>query len=341
MIRIFNYLFLSALLTISSANCTENTTHKHALVAGGAGFLGSHLCERLLDEGYEVTCLDNLLTGYKENISEHLNNPNFHYTEQDICSLNLPKEHYDEIYNLACPASPKRYQADPLHTLNTNYMGTLNLLKLANTCNAIFFQASTSEVYGNPLMHPQEESYWGNVNPIGIRACYDEGKRVAETLCFEYHRKHNLQIKVARIFNTYGPKMSPDDGRVVSNFINQALDGKDITVFGDGSQTRSYCYVDDLIDGFRKLMNTPQDFTGPLNLGNPTELTVYELANLIVSITESNSKIVFQKLPKDDPVRRKPNIFLAQKACAWNPNISLRDGIKMTIDYFSSIKNCD
>ncbi|MEC7838627.1 MAG: UDP-glucuronic acid decarboxylase family protein [Chlamydiota bacterium] len=331
------YMLLSVCFNLNHLEAKEANI-KHALVAGGAGFLGSHLCERLLHEGYEVTCLDNLLTGHKKNISTFLNNPLFHYIEQDICNLNIPEEHYDEIYNLACPASPKRYQADPLHTLDTNYVGTLNLLKLANKCNAIFFQASTSEIYGNPSVHPQDEIYSGNVNPIGVRACYDEGKRVAETLCFEFHRQHNLQIKVARIFNTYGPKMSPDDGRVVSTFINQALEGQDITVHGDGSQTRSYCYVDDLIDGFRKFMNTEKEITGPMNLGNPTELTVLELAEMIISLTDSSSSIVFHKLPQDDPTRRKPNISLAEKSCGWNPNISLREGLKRAIEYFSMIK---
>lgn len=315
------------------------SAEKHALVAGGAGFLGSHLCERLLQEGYEVTCVDNLQTGSIENISSFRKKECFHFIEQDICTLEISDQVFDEVYNLACPASPRHYQATPLHTLDTGYIGTSNLLRIAKRCNARFLQASTSEVYGNPLMHPQKEHYWGNVNPIGIRACYDEGKRIAETLCFEYHRLHDVSIKVVRIFNTYGPNMNENDGRVVSNFITQALRGVDITVYGDGSQTRSYCYVDDLINGFRKFMNTPKEFTGPMNLGNPTELSVLELAELIVTVTDSPSKIVFKELPKDDPVKRKPDISLAMKKCEWEPKVSLVEGIQRTAAYFQGCIN--
>lgn len=305
---------------------------KKILVTGGAGFLGSHLCERLLQDGHDVLCVDNFYTGSKGNVSHLLSNPHFELMRHDV-TFPLYVE-VDEIYNLACPASPVHYQFDPVQTTKTSVHGAINLLGLAKRLKAKIFQASTSEVYGDPEIHPQPEEYWGKVNPIGIRSCYDEGKRCAETLFFDYHRQHEVQIKVARIFNTYGPKMHPNDGRVISNFIVQSLQGNDITIYGDGKQTRSFCYVDDLIDGFIKLMNTASDITGPINLGNPNEFSMIELAEQILHLTNSNSKIVFQPLPQDDPKQRQPNISKAQKALNWTPKVQLEDGLKDTIEYF-------
>ncbi len=308
---------------------------KRILVTGGAGFLGSHLCERLLNDGYEVLCVDNFYTGRKANVAHLMSNPYFEVMRHDIC-FPLYVE-VDEIYNLACPASPIHYQFDPVQTTKTSVHGAINMLGLAKRVKAKILQASTSEVYGDPTVHPQSESYWGNVNPIGLRSCYDEGKRCAETLFFDYHRQHKLKIKVARIFNTYGPRMHPNDGRVVSNFIVQALKGEDITVYGDGSQTRSFCYVDDMIDGFIKLMNSPDDFTGPVNLGNPNEFSILELAQMIIELTGSNSKVVFQPLPPDDPTQRQPDISLAKEKLNWQPTIPLEDGLKKTIAYFKEL----
>ena len=305
---------------------------KRILVTGGAGFLGSHLCERLLNEGHEVLCLDNFYTGRRANIAHLINNPYFEVLRHDIC-FPLYIE-VDEIYNLACPASPIHYQFDPVQTTKTSVHGSINMLGLAKRLKIKILQASTSEVYGDPMVHPQPESYWGNVNPIGLRSCYDEGKRCAETLFFDYHRQHKLQIKVARIFNTYGPRMYPNDGRVVSNFIMQALKGEDITVFGDGSQTRSFCYVDDLIDGLKKFMGTRDDFTGPVNLGNPKEFSILELAQAVIKLTKSKSRLVFQPLPADDPKQRKPDISLAREKLNWEPSVSLEEGLKETIQYF-------
>lgn len=303
------------------------------LVTGGAGFLGSHLCERLLAEGNEVICADNYFTGSKENVAHLLNNPYFELIRHDV-TFPLYIE-VDQIYNLACPASPVHYQHDPVQTTKTSVHGAINMLGLAKRVKARIFQASTSEVYGDPEVHPQPEEYWGRVNPIGIRSCYDEGKRCAETLFFDYYRQHNLDIKVARIFNTYGPRMHPNDGRVVSNFIVQALKGKDITIFGDGSQTRSFCYVDDLIEGFIRLMNTEPGFTGPVNLGNPGEFTMLELAEKVIELTESKSKLTFMPLPQDDPKQRQPNIELAKAKLGWEPKVNLETGLRRTIDYFS------
>jgi len=305
---------------------------KKILVTGGAGFIGSHLCERLLNDGHEVLCVDNFYTGSKENIKHLLRNPYFEIIRHDIC-FPLYVE-VDEIYNLACPASPVHYQFDPVQTTKTSVHGSINMLDLAKRVKAKILQASTSEVYGDPTVHPQSETYWGNVNPIGPRACYDEGKRCAETLFFDYWRQHKLKIKVARIFNTYGPRMRPDDGRVISNFIVQALKGDDITVYGDGSQTRSFCYIDDLIDGLIKLMNSPDDFTGPVNLGNPIEVTILELAQKIIELTGSKSKITFKPLPADDPKKRQPDITLAKEKLNWQPKVSLEEGLKKTIEYF-------
>jgi UDP-glucuronate decarboxylase len=310
---------------------------KRILVTGGAGFLGSHLCERLLRNGNEVLCVDNFYTGRRSNIVGLFSNPNFEVMRHDIC-FPLYVE-VDEIYNLACPASPVHYQFDPVQTTKTSVHGSINMLGLAKRIKAKIFQASTSEVYGNPEVHPQKESYWGNVNPVGPRSCYDEGKRCAETLFFDYYRQHKLKIKVARIFNTYGPKMHPDDGRVVSNFIMQAIRGQDITVFGDGTQTRSFCYVDDMIDGFVAFMDSPDDFTGPVNLGNPSEFTILELAEKIIRLTKTRSRIVFKPLPPDDPVQRKPDITLARKKLKWSPKVGLDDGLKETIRYFKKLVN--
>ena len=308
---------------------------RKVLVTGGAGFLGSHLCERLLKEGHEVICVDNFYTGTKQNIVHLMNNPYFEILRHDIC-FPLYVE-VDEIYNLACPASPIHYQFDPVQTTKTSVHGSINMLGLAKRLKIKILQASTSEVYGDPEIHPQPESYWGNVNPIGPRACYDEGKRCAETLFFDYHRQHKLKIKVARIFNTYGPRMHINDGRVVSNFIVQALTNRDITIYGDGTQTRSFCYVDDMIEGLIKLMNSPDDFTGPVNLGNPREITILELAEKIIELTNSSSKIIFKPLPPDDPVRRRPDISLAEKKLNWSPRTSLEDGLKRTIEYFDNL----
>lgn len=310
---------------------------KRILVTGGAGFLGSHLCEKLLREGHEVLCVDNFYTGRRSNILNFIKNPLFEVLRHDIC-FPLYVE-VDEIYNLACPASPIHYQFDPVQTTKTSVHGSINVLGLAKRVKAKVLQASTSEVYGDPEIHPQPESYWGNVNPVGFRSCYDEGKRCAETLFFDYHRQHKLRIKVARIFNTYGPRMHPDDGRVVSNFIVQALKGKPITVYGDGSQTRSFCYVDDMIDGFVKLMGTPDNFTGPVNLGNPDEFSILELASKIIELTGSKSKIIYKPLPQDDPTQRKPDIKLAGKALKWRPKVKLEDGLKETIKYFKKLKS--
>jgi UDP-glucuronate decarboxylase len=310
----------------------KNISNKRILVTGGGGFLGSHLCERLLNEGHEVLCVDNFYTGRRANIAHLISNPYFEILRHDIC-FPLYIE-IDEIYNLACPASPIHYQFDPVQTTKTSVHGSINMLGLAKRVKAKILQASTSEVYGDPTIHPQPETYWGNVNPIGFRSCYDEGKRCAETLFFDYHRQHKLKIKVARIFNTYGPRMYPNDGRVVSNFIMQALKGEDITVFGDGSQTRSFCYVDNMIDGLTKLMNTPDDFVGPVNLGNPKEFSILDLAEKVIKMTGSKSKIIFEPLPLDDPRQRQPDITLAKERLNWNPTISLDEGLKKTIEYF-------
>lgn len=302
------------------------------LVTGGAGFLGSHLCERLLQSGHDVLCVDNFYTGTKRNINHLLDNHSFELLRHDV-TFPLFVE-VDQIYNLACPASPIHYQNDPVQTTKVNVHGSINMLGLAKRVNATILQASTSEVYGNPTMHPQVESYWGNVNPLGPRACYDEGKRCAETLFFDYHRQHEVAIKVARIFNTYGPRMHPNDGRVVSNFIIQALQGDPITIYGDGSQTRSFCYVDDLVDALIRLMQTPTTCTGPINLGNPHEFTILELAQLIIRLTGSKSKVLSVGLPQDDPERRKPDISLAKSTLDWFPKVQLEEGLTRTIKYF-------
>ncbi len=304
------------------------------LVTGGAGFIGSHLCERLLNNGNEVICVDNFFTGTKDNIHHLLKNPYFEFIRHDIC-FPLYVE-VDEIYNLACPASPIHYQFDPVQTTKANVLGSINMLGLAKRLKVRIFQASTSEVYGNPTVHPQPETYWGNVNTIGPRACYDEGKRCAETLFFDYYRQHKLNIKVARIFNTYGPRMHPNDGRVVSNFIIQALRGEEITVYGDGVQTRSFCYIDDMIEGITRMMNAPNGFTGPLNLGNPVEVTILDLAKSIIELTGSSSRITFKPLPQDDPERRMPDITLAKAKLGWKPEVDLDTGLKNTIEYFDN-----
>lgn len=308
---------------------------KTILVTGGAGFLGSHLCDRLLQEGNEVVCVDNLFTGSKANIRHLLGNNRFEFVRHDV-TFPLYLE-VDQIYNLACPASPVHYQYDPVQTTKTSVHGAINMLGLAKRTGARVFQASTSEVYGDPEIHPQPETYWGRVNPIGIRSCYDEGKRCAETLFFDYHRQHGTDIKVARVFNTYGPRMNQYDGRVVSNFIVQALRGESITVYGDGSQTRSFCYVDDLIEGFVRLMNSDSEVTGPVNLGNPAEFTMLELANLIVEITGSASSITFMDLPQDDPKQRRPDINFAKEVIGWEPSVPLKKGLLSTIDYFRKV----
>ncbi len=307
------------------------------LVTGGAGFIGSHLCERLLKEGYEVICLDNLFTGQKDNIRHLMDNPYFEFIRKDIVE-DIYVE-CDQIYNLACPASPVHYQYDPIKTIKTSFIGALHALGLAKRCNARILQASTSEVYGDPEVHPQPETYWGHVNPNGVRSCYDEGKRAAETLFFDYHRQHGVDIKVVRIFNTYGPNMRGDDGRVVSNFIVQALKGEDITIYGDGSQTRSFCYVDDLVDALIKMMNSEQGFTGPVNLGNPGEFTMLELAEKVIKLTGSKSKIVYLPLPQDDPTQRKPVIDLAKEKLNWEPKVHLEEGLIKTIEYFKKVIN--
>ncbi len=310
---------------------------KKILVTGGAGFLGSHLCSSLISQGNDVLCVDNFFTGSKSNIIHLLPNPNFELMRHDV-TFPLFVE-VDQIYNLACPASPVHYQLDPVQTTKTSVHGAINMLGLAKRLRATIFQASTSEVYGDPEVHPQVESYWGKVNPIGIRSCYDEGKRCAETLFFDYYRQYKLDIRVARIFNTYGPKMQINDGRVVSNFIVQAIRNKDITIYGDGTQTRSFCYVDDLIDGFIKFMNKMPSITGPINLGNPVEFTMLELAEEILSQTKSKSKLIFKPLPEDDPKQRQPDISIAKNELDWQPQVSLRDGLKETISYFKQKLN--
>ncbi|WP_421760453.1 UDP-glucuronic acid decarboxylase family protein [Devosia sp.] len=313
----------------------DNIMPKRILVTGGAGFIGSHLCRKLLERGDEVLCVDNFFTGTRSNIEELVGNRRFELMRHDV-TFPLYVE-VDEIYNLACPASPVHYQFDPVQTTKTSVVGAINMLGLAKRLKVPVFQASTSEVYGDPHVHPQTEEYWGNVNPIGIRSCYDEGKRCAETLFFDYRRQHGLDIKVVRIFNTYGPRMHPSDGRVVSNFIVQALRGEDITVFGAGDQTRSFCYVDDLVEGFMKMMATPGEVTGPINLGNPNEFTIRELAELVIEITGSGSKIVTRPLPQDDPKQRKPNIEKAQQTLGWEPKVQLREGLEKTIAYFDGL----
>jgi UDP-glucuronate decarboxylase len=302
------------------------------LITGGAGFIGSHLCEALLGAGDEVICVDNFFTGTKRNVAHLLGNPYFELLRHDVCFPLFIE--VDRILNLACPASPIHYQHDPVQTTKTSVHGAINMLGLAKRLKVPIFQASTSEVYGDPIEHPQTESYWGNVNPIGIRSCYDEGKRCAETLFFDYNRQHGIPIKVARIFNTYGPRMHPNDGRVVSNFITSALKGDPITIYGDGSQTRSFCYVDDLVQGIRDLMDLGDEFTGPVNLGNPAELTILGLAEMVIEITGSSSKLTRRELPQDDPVRRKPDVSLAEKLFQWNPSTALREGLEKTIEYF-------
>jgi len=308
---------------------------KKILVTGGAGFVGSHLCERLLNESHEVFCLDNFFTGQKESILHLMDNPYFELIRHDVVNPFLIE--VDEIYNLACPASPVHYQYNPIKTIKTSVMGAINMLGLAKRVDAKILQASTSEVYGNPLVHPQPESYWGNVNPIGERSCYDEGKRAAETLFSDYHKQNNVKIKIIRIFNTYGPKMHPNDGRVVSNFIVQALKNRNITVYGEGNQTRSFQYVDDLVDGMIKMMGSPESFTGPVNIGNPYEFTILELAEKVIKLTGSKSKIIYQPLPSDDPMMRKPDITLAKKELDWSPKVSLDEGLIKTIEFFKSI----
>jgi len=310
-------------------------TRKRVLVTGGVGFLGSHLCERLLTSGRDVLCVDNFFTGTKDNIAHLLPNPRFELMRHDI-TFPLYVE-VDEIYNLACPASPIHYQFDPVQTTKTSVHGAINMLGLAKRVKAKILQASTSEVYGDPEVHPQVESYWGRVNPIGLRSCYDEGKRCAETLFFDYHRQHRLRIKVARIFNTYGPRMHPNDGRVVSNFIVQALKGENITIYGEGKQTRSFCYVDDLVDALIGLMDTPDDFTGPINLGNPVEFEIRSLAEMVIKLTKSKSKLSSQPLPADDPKQRQPDISLAKKILHWEPTTPLEGGLLKTISYFDRL----
>jgi len=308
---------------------------KKVLVTGGAGFLGSHLCDRLVGEGHDVLCVDNYFTGNKHNIAYLLTAPNFETMRHDV-TLPLYVE-VDEIYNLACPASPVHYQADPVQTIKTSVHGAINMLGLAKRLKAPIFQASTSEVYGDPQVHPQKEDYWGHVNPIGLRACYDEGKRAAETLCFEYHRQHKLTVRVVRIFNTYGPRMDPKDGRVVCNFITQALQNQPITLYGDGTQTRSFCYVDDLLDGVQNFMALDNDFPGPINIGNPVESTMIELAETIINLTGSKSELVKRPLPQDDPLQRCPDISLAKETLNWTPKVSLIEGLRRTIAYFEDL----
>ena len=308
---------------------------KTYLVTGGAGFIGSHLCKKLLEQGNDILCLDNYFTGSKDNIKDLMGNPHFECVRHDIINPYLAE--VDEIYNLACPASPIHYQYNPIKTLQTSVIGVSNMLNLAKYRNCKILHASTSEVYGDPVTHPQNESYWGNVNPIGIRSCYDEGKRCAETLMMDYHRQENIKIKIVRIFNTYGPNMSVNDGRVVSNFIVQALKNEDITIYGDGNQTRSFQYIDDLIDGLIKMMATDDSFTGPVNIGNPREFTIKQLAEMIIELTGSKSKLVYRPLPGDDPRQRKPDISLARKILDWSPKVDAEDGLKNTIEYFRSL----
>ncbi|MDO9316073.1 MAG: SDR family oxidoreductase [Burkholderiaceae bacterium] len=320
---------------MKSVNISQGESRKSVLVTGGAGFLGSHLCEQLLARGHEVICVDNFFTGSKRNVEALLDNPRFELMRHDV-TFPLYLE-VDEIFNLACPASPVHYQHDPVQTTKTSVHGAINMLGLAKRVGAKILQASTSEVYGDPSVHPQREEYWGNVNPIGIRACYDEGKRCAETLFFDYHRQHGVRVKVMRIFNTHGPRMHPNDGRVVSNFIVQALTGVDITLYGDGSQTRSFCYVDDLIDGALRFMDTGDDVVGPINIGNPVESTIRELAELIIQMTGSRSQIVYRPLPSDDPLQRCPDITLARETLGWEPKVALRQGLAHTIEYFDRL----
>lgn len=308
---------------------------KRILVTGGAGFLGSHLCERLLNEGNEVICLDNFFTGDKSNVVHLVDNPFFELVRHDVIAPYFAE--VDQIYNLACPASPIHYQYNGIKTVKTSVMGAINMLGLAKRVKATILQASTSEVYGDPEVHPQEESYWGNVNPIGIRSCYDEGKRCAETLFVNYHEQNDVDIKIMRIFNTYGPRMNPQDGRVVSNFIVQALNNQDITIYGEGNQTRSFCYVDDLLEGMIRLMNSREGFTGPVNIGNPDEFTIKQLAELIIELTGSSSKLIYEGLPQDDPLQRQPNITLAKKELNWEPTIKLKEGLVKTISYFKEL----
>jgi len=308
---------------------------KRILITGGAGFLGSHLCDRLVEEGHDVLCLDNFFTGSKRNISHLLGKPNFELIRHDLVQPIFIEA--DEIYNLACPASPIHYQYNPVKTVKTSVMGSINMLGLAKRVKAKILQASTSEIYGNPAVHPQKEDYWGNVNTIGLRSCYDEGKRCAETLFFDYHRQNKVNIRVVRIFNTYGPRMHPNDGRVVSNFIVQSLKNQKITVYGDGSQTRSFCYVDDMVEGLIRMMNSPDDLTGPVNLGNPDEFSILELAERIIGLTGSKSGIIFKPLPQDDPLQRKPDISLAREKLDWEPTIKLEEGLNRTIEYFKGI----
>ena len=322
----------ASLLPLVLDHVRTYNSKKRILVTGGAGFLGSHLCERLLNDGHDVLCVDNFFTGSKANVAHLLPNPSFELMRHDI-TFPLYVE-VDEIYNLACPASPVHYQYDPVQTTKTSVHGAINMLGLAKRVRAKIMQASTSEVYGDPKVHPQTEDYWGHVNPIGFRSCYDEGKRCAETLFFDYHRQHKLRIKVARIFNTYGPRMHPNDGRVVSNFIMQALRGEPITIYGKGNQTRSFCYVDDLIEGFIRLMDTPDEFTGPVNLGNPGEFTIRELAEKVLKLTKSDAQLEYKALPSDDPMQRQPDISLAKKTLGWQPTIPLHAGLVTTIDYF-------
>ena len=314
----------------------RDSTMKRILVTGGAGFIGNHLCRRLLNEGNYVICLDNFFTGLKRHIEDMLDNPNFELIEHDIVE---PVDiEVDQIYNMACPASPPHYQYDPVKTMKTSVLGIINMLELAKKYKATLLHASTSEVYGNPLVHPQQESYWGNVNPIGIRSCYDEGKRAAETLMMDYYRQYGVDIRIIRIFNTYGPNMDPKDGRVVSNCIVQAINGEDITIYGDGSQTRSFCYVSDLVAGAIKMMNNDKGFIGPVNLGNPSERTVLNLAEIVLEMTGSKSKITYKDLPSDDPVKRKPDITKAQEILGWKPEVDIKDGLAKTIEYFKSIQ---
>jgi len=309
---------------------------KKILVTGGAGFLGSHLCDRLIAQGHHVIALDSFFTGNRRNIAQLADHPNFETIEHDVVDP-IHIDGLDEIYNLACPASPVHYQHDPIHTMKTSVLGALNMLELARKSNAKIFQASTSEVYGDPIVHPQPEGYWGHVNPIGIRSCYDEGKRAAETLFFDYHRQHQLRIRVVRIFNTYGPRMAADDGRVVSNFIVQALQGKDLTVYGEGLQTRSFCYADDLVEGFIRLMNADDTVTGPVNIGNPGEFTMLELAERVLRLTGSQSKLIHFPLPEDDPKQRRPDIAKAKELLGWAPTVALEEGLARTIAYFKTV----